>query len=791
MRRHATLVLAACASLGAATLRAQPATRPTRPLSIDDALGAVAINGRMPVLVSPDGEWVAYTVYDARRRRSPGDERFKYFTPTGAFSEAVGCEVRLTNTRTGETITLGDAATTTSNPVWSPNGKWLAYYSDKGGTSHLWLWDRVTRTGRPITAVIPRPFFGFAGVRWSEDSKRVVLKALPVGVTVAAAAERFVAAPKAGVAREPGSTVVVYRSPAGTAVAQTGSPAPVDPEAADVQADSLLLYRYSADIAVVDVPSGAVRRVARSVPAVGYWISPDGDHVVYSALNGFIKNTQQGVYSIFATDVGGGAAIPRVLVRRWLAEYGISLSFSPDGGTLAYTTFGQLVRPGEAYVVPIQGGEPKVVTRGVHPIVGDPYRAPLWSADGRALVLLAGGAIWRASITDGSMREIGRVPQRTITEIVARGNNVGRPFTDHDRSVLVTTRDSATKRVGMARIDLATGAAAQLFERDQYFSEPLWSVDVTGDGSSIVYVAEDARHPQDVWVVGRAAANPRRLTSLNPHIDSTSLGASRLIRWVTSRGDTLRGALLLPASYAPGTRYPLVVKLYAGSMLSNSVNRFGGSGSGVENFQLLSSRGYAVLLPDVPQRLGSPMKDIADAVLPALDSVVAMGIADPNAIGVTGHSYGGYSTLALITQSTRFKAAVSSAGPANLVAMYGQMSADGGAFGIGWSETGQGLMGGTPWQYRDRFIENSPIMYLDRVTTPLLIVQGGIDQTVPPWQSDAVFVGLRRLGKEVEYARYDGEDHWEGTWSSANATDYWKRVIGWFDEHLKPAGSTP
>jgi dipeptidyl aminopeptidase/acylaminoacyl peptidase len=294
-----------------------------------------------------------------------------------------------------------------------------------------------------------------------------------------------------------------------------------------------------------------------------------------------------------------------------------------------------------------------------------------------------------------------------------------------------------------------------------------------------------------VWIAGRDAANPRRLTTLNPKLDSVSLGTSRLIRWVTSRGDTLRGALLLPASYAPGRRYPLVVKLYAGSTLSNNVNRFGGSGPGVENFQLLSSRGYAVLLPDVPQRLGSPMKDIADAVLPALDTVVAMGVADPNAIGVTGHSYGGYSTLALITQSTRFKAAVSSAGPANLVAMYGQMGADGGAFGIGWSETGQGLMGGTPWQYRDRYVENSPITYLDRVTTPLLIVQGGIDHTVPPWQSDAVFVGLRRLGKEVAYARYDGEDHWEGTWSPANATDYWKRVISWFDDHLKTASTTP
>src|SRR3954468_21398239 len=92
VRRHATLAFALCASLNAPTLGAQPAPRPARPLSIDDALGTLAINGRMPVLAPPDGEWVAYTIYDARRRRSPGDDRYTFFTPTGAFSEAVGCE---------------------------------------------------------------------------------------------------------------------------------------------------------------------------------------------------------------------------------------------------------------------------------------------------------------------------------------------------------------------------------------------------------------------------------------------------------------------------------------------------------------------------------------------------------------------------------------------------------------------------------------------------------------------------------------------------------------------------
>jgi len=74
----------------------------------------------------------------------------------------------------------------------------------------------------------------------------------------------------------------------------------------------------------------------------------------------------------------------------------------------------------------------------------------------------------------------------------------------------------------------------------------------------------------------------------------------------------------------------------------------------------------------------------------------------------------------------------------------------------------------------------------DELETPLLIVQGDLDLIT--LQSDEVFVALRRLGKEVVYAKYAGEDHWEGTWSAANAVDYWERVIGWFDAHLSTAG---
>ena len=124
-----------------------------------------------------------------------------------------------------------------------------------------------------------------------------------------------------------------------------------------------------------------------------------------------------------------------------------------------------------------------------------------------------------------------------------------------------------------------------------------------------------------------------------------------------------------------------------------------------------------------------------------------------------------------------------------MVAGYSVMTPDGSASAIGWSETGQGRMAGTPWQYRSRYLENSPIFYFDRIQTPVLVVQGALDATNPVHLADQVFVALRRLGKDVAYARYEGEEHWQGTWRPANVVDYWNRVIEWLGQHLREPAS--
>jgi dipeptidyl aminopeptidase/acylaminoacyl peptidase len=298
-----------------------------------------------------------------------------------------------------------------------------------------------------------------------------------------------------------------------------------------------------------------------------------------------------------------------------------------------------------------------------------------------------------------------------------------------------------------------------------------------------VYLAESASTPPDIWIAKPGFQDRRRLTRINPQLDRYVFGESRLVRWLGTDGQPLSGALYLPAGYQAGKQYPLIVGVYGGSTPSTRVHRFGSLGASLENQQLYATRGYAMLLPDMPLRLGTPMQDIAGTVLPGINRVIELGIADPARVGVIGGSYGGYSALALLVQSHRFAAAVAVASPANLFSYYAQLPREGEP-NVSWLETGQGRMGGDPWELRSRYVENSPFFYLDRIKTPVLLVHGTADVAVPVMESDAVYVALWRLGKEVEYARYVGEGH--GGWSRINSLDYVQRTLAWFERYLKP-----
>jgi fermentation-respiration switch protein FrsA (DUF1100 family) len=411
---------------------------------------------------------------------------------------------------------------------------------------------------------------------------------------------------------------------------------------------------------------------------------------------------------------------------------------------------------------------------------------PLWDAEERFIYFIHEGALWRSSVDRAEAKQVAALADRKITWLVSRSDNV--LWTQNNAQLaIVIAHDTEKKRDGFYRVDLPSGKTTKLLEDDECYTCAFQErfAAVTTNGRFVAHFAENAGHDSDLWLEDLGFTLHRRLTDINPEFDKYKLGVAGLIDWLNLDGEKLQGALLLPAGYTKGKRYPLVVWVYGGLYLSEDLNKFGLVDEGPLNMQLLATRGYAVLLADAPLHVGTPMLDLAKDVLPGVNKVIEMGIADADRLGVIGRSYGGYCTLSLLVQTKRFKAAVDIDGFGDLIGAYGQMDSGGGSFLAAIAEQGRGSMGGTPWEYGTRYVENSPITYLDRVETPLLVVHGTEDMTVAPSLGDQVFVGLRRLNKKAEYAKYAGEDHSPPYWSYKNQLDVSKRMIRWFDEHLK------
>jgi dipeptidyl aminopeptidase/acylaminoacyl peptidase len=179
-------------------------------------------------------------------------------------------------------------------------------------------------------------------------------------------------------------------------------------------------------------------------------------------------------------------------------------------------------------------------------------------------------------------------------------------------------------------------------------------------------------------------------------------------------------------------------------------------------------------------------------VLPAVEAAVQAGVADPGRVGVFGESFGGWAVYALITQTGRFRAAAATLARSNLLAAYGTFDARD-RYGAdlreyGWPASLESEyyynFHQPPWVDRARYERNSPVHYLEHVTTPLLIAQGDMD-SVALQEGEQVFTQLYRMGKRVRFIRYWGEAH--DFMSPANIRHLWDEIGAWFDTHLRDA----
>jgi dipeptidyl aminopeptidase/acylaminoacyl peptidase len=813
------MALAPVAAASAAAAPAAARAEDVKPLRIEHAVAAkdFHVQGRLAA-ISPDNALAAYTVCDPRRIIvQPGNTEGRAATTNAAY-RSMGCDVWTSPLAGGAATNLTPDAGNNWGPVWSLDGTQLAFYSDRGGAPHVWLWDRATRKSRMLAAASTRTWLAAEVPIWTPDGRQIIAKLFPEGMTQAqlddeagtpqagasggaggttrggtqAGAQAGTQAETQGVAKQgsatQAATVKILRSGAATGDAQAGTP-----RAGEGRATPSLLNNLLADLAAIDVASGRVHRLAPGVRTATLRLSPDGRQLLFLEDRGQEENGVRRRQALALVDLAGGP--PRDLVTGISQNFQGAVNWSPDGRWIAYTTAAdapaatgaRITAPdagltqADLFIVASAGGAPERFSGAPAGAFSSDFLPPLWDETSTHLFAIGDKAIWRGDVATRTVTRIAVTGVAGIRRLLSADDG-RRVWTGEGGGVYVLTADDKTKREGFARVDLASGAATRLLEEDarldNLFSQPV----VSRDGQHVVFVSERASASSDLWTAGADFRQPARLTTINPDLSSYTFGQSRLIDFRSADGDPLRATLLLPAGYEPGRRYPLVTWVYASAMGSRSPNSFGLVGYAAYNMHMLTTRGYAVMWPDIPVKIGSPMQDLMKAVMPALDRVVELGIADPDRLAVMGQSNGGYSTLSLLVQTNRFKAAVMNAGFGDLTAFYGSMTDNGSGSWVSWLEGRGGAMAAPPWEAPQRYVQNSPIYFLDRLQTPLIIQAGGADRAILPY-SDQVFAGARRLNKDVTYLRYGGEGHTLAAYP--NLVDYWNRVLAFFDRHLK------
>jgi dipeptidyl aminopeptidase/acylaminoacyl peptidase len=260
---------------------------------------------------------------------------------------------------------------------------------------------------------------------------------------------------------------------------------------------------------------------------------------------------------------------------------------------------------------------------------------------------------------------------------------------------------------------------------------------------------------------------------------------AKLIDYVGLNSKPLQAALFLPANYQPGQRYPTVVYIY--EKLSDGLHQYQPPSTGGFNKSIYTSNGYAVLMPDIKYQLNDPGTSAVKCIMPALDAAIANGVVDANRVGLHGHSWGGYQTAFLVTQTDRFKAAIAGAALTDLVSMYSSIYWNAGIANQPIFESSQGRFTGGYWEQQEAYIRNSPVYHAQNVKTPLLLLHNDKDGAVDFTQGVEYFNTLRRLQKPVVMLQYKGENH--GLAKTENRKDYAVRMREFFDHHLmgKPA----
>jgi len=491
----------------------------------------------------------------------------------------------------------------------------------------------------------------------------------------------------------------------------------------------------AADVYLVDPTTGARTLVAKKLDGQAQ-LSPGGNYVTFF---------QEGQWHAYATATGKRVNLTGAIANiKFQDEEFDSPDIPPPYGLGGWTVGDQRV------------------------LVYD--RFDVWEVD-------PSGVVAARNLTDGAGR-------RTGTTFRVVNLNREERFLDPAQPVLLRAVDTLTKASGFYRDRFGVDAAPEkIVMADRSFGAP----QKARDAEQYLFTQSTYREFPDLWT-GASLAAATKISNANPQDAQYPRGSVELVSWVNSDGVPLRGLLYKPENFDPNRQWPMVVYFY--EKLTDGLHSYvAPTGRNVVNPMVYNALGYVVFEPDIVYTDGQPGPSAAKAIIPGVQSLIGKGFIDPKRIGITGQSWGGYQSAYLITVSNMFAAAVPNATVVNMTSAYGGIRWGSGLARAFQYEHTQSRIGGSLWEYPERFVENSPLFRLDRVTTPVLFMANDNDGAVPWYQGIEFYVAMRRLQKEAYMVVYNGDEH--NPTKRANQKDIDQKMQDFFATKLLGAPPAP
>jgi len=696
------------------------------------------------VALSPDGRMVAATMVGGPMVTGGHDYS------TGASRFVAGAHLVVFRDGGDETVLADPERGRSWSPRWCPDGTRLAFLADRGGRVEPWVFDVATEQVTCAADVaVAGDIAGLDAPVWSPDGRRLYVFA----TTTIAPANR-------PVDHQPQPTVDVLVSP------DHGR----DPR----QVSKVTSQRR---IVSIDVASGEVAEVLRGVATENaeLALSPDGAWLAfYGAQRNLVHEHVETLQTLFVVAAAGGVATAvadELTVGRGAGRH--RPAWSPSGGHLAFLHDGALHLA--------DTGDRFAVHTAIAGEAGLSETFLLWHPDGSGLIGVTNeGQLTWLNPDRGTAHAV-HAPDAVVR------NNASGQIVVHDGRLLAFRSDFETETSELVAAPIDGGPPATLLSIDgSVEAQQLLRVyGASGDavGEKIVFVVSRHDSPPDLWACRLDGSDLRRLTNFNPVVAATALGRTTRVEFRSDSGDNLGIKVLLPPGW-DGRPAPTIMCCYPGNFDSQlpSVWR----SLLIVHPHLLSTAGLAVAWVDLPSRYpgwGTTADEVVGVMVPALDALVAAGIADAERVAVMGHSAGAITIGRLLVATDRFRVAVLSHGGYDRVSAFGRLEVVAGEpVTLGYLASGDR---GGPWDATDRYIEDSPVFHVPAIDAQILLIHGTDDRVVPVAQSDELFVGLRRLGKPVTYLRYRGEGHVPNAYSGANRLHVTRSVLEFLAQHLQ------